>query len=144
MICWTRKKYCLSCSNNKLAKLTIDSDNKQSLLSYDDHGALAVASTVSAVKEDESYNKQSLLSCEDHGALAVASTVSAVKEDESYNKQSLLSCEDRGFTLVKSEPYAQASPTLSKDSSAYNALRTRLLKGKLFLNVLSLFLVSFM
>jgi hypothetical protein len=86
MICWTRKKYCLSCSDNKLAKLTIDSDNKQSLLS----------------------------------------------------------CEDRGFTLVKSEPYTQASPTLLKDSLAYNALRTRLLKGKLFLNVLSLFLVSFM
>ena len=115
MICWTRKKYCLSCSNNKLVKLTIDSDNKQSLLS-----------------------------CDDLGALAVASTVSAVKEDEYDNKQSLLSCEDRGFTLVKSEPYTQASPTLLKDSSAYNALRTRLLKGKLFLNVLSLFLVSFM
>jgi len=105
MICWTRKKYCLSCSNNKLAKLTIDSDNKQSLLSCDDLGALAVASTVSALKEDEYDNKQLLLSSEDHGALAVASTVSAVKEDEYDNKQSLLSCEDHGALAVASAYY---------------------------------------
>jgi hypothetical protein len=121
-----------------------ESGNNQSLLSCEDHGAIAVASIVTAVKEDESGNKQSLLSCEDHGAMAVASLVTAVKEDKSGNKQSLLSCEDRGFTFVKSEPYAQAVLTLSKDSSAYNALRTRLFKGKLFLKLLSLFLVSLM
>jgi hypothetical protein len=54
MICWTRKIYCLSYSNNKLAKLTIESANKQSLLSCEDHGALEGASPVTAVKEDES------------------------------------------------------------------------------------------